>query len=552
MLDAQYPNAWRRLNEKEIAKLPREAKIGWRVDLALGAVSCAEVNHLLIVIDFVFPHSQPRIYAPQASRDYSWPHIESSGALCLPNTMITANPELRALDHLNKALVLLNFTEVERRVEFVQEFSKYWANSSQSKAKFSVLSLLEAKGPSRDIFWYEEISKRRLIVAENKPSLMNWLRHAGLDPSDKRIISGHLVWLKEPWIPVEFPELGRDVLKHLSDEAQKTILRPDEISLVMFGTETPNGAAFAAVTLKGSSVAKLTKGFRSLSAVPPDLIARTYASQPVNRLSVSRVDGAWIHGRDKNKQYLSLEQRKVALIGCGALGAAIARLLAQAGLGNFILVDDDVLAGHNTSRHVLGQRFLGKNKAGATAKMLQEDFPHIMGAVAFSRRFQDLNPAALQNLAECDVVISSGIDVEGDAALDQWRSSLAKPPIHVCTWVEHFALAGHAVALLTGAKIMDAFDTLEQIKFRLTDWPVAAGAISVEAGCGNAFQPHGAVELQATIGMAAGVTLDALSGKVSKSVRRVWQGDSNDVTQRGGIVLPTFDNKNCFAEHSWH
>ncbi|NDP39481.1 MAG: hypothetical protein GZ093_12135 [Rhodoferax sp.] len=230
------------------------------------------------------------------------------------------------------------------------------------------------------------------------------------------------------------------------------------------------------------------------------------------RCPVSRVDGAWIHGRDQNEQYQSLAQRKIAFIGCGALGAAIARLLAQVGLGACILVDGDDLAGHNTSRHVLGQRFTGKNKAVATAKMLKEDFPHIKSADAFPHRFQALCTADLQKLAECDVVISAGIDIDGDAALDHWRTGLAKPPVHVCAWVEPFA---------------------------------------VEAGCGNVFQPHGAVELQATVGLAAGVALDVFTGRVSKSMRRVWQGDADDASRRGGIVLPSFTENKSVTEHPW-
>ncbi len=516
-----------------------------------GAVACAGVTYLLIVIDSVFPRSQPRIYAPKARRDYSWPHVESNGVLCLADTMLTADPTQRVFDHLTMALELLKFTAEKRRVEFVREFSTYWTHRISVKRASSVLSLLKPIGPSRGIVWYAETSKRRLIVAEDKPTLMNWLRNTGSNPGDQQVVSGHLVWLKEPWIPVEFPEVGRDVLKYLPVEARQTVLRPGNISLVMFGTTTPSGIAFAATILEGASTAQLTKGFRSLSTVPPDLIARSYALRPVIRCPVSRIDGAWIHGRDQNEQYQSLTQCKIALVGCGALGAAIARLLAQAGVGDYILVDGDNLAGHNTSRHVLGQRFTGKNKAVATAQMLKEDFPNIKCAEAFPHRLQALPAVDLQKLAECDVVISAGIDIDGDAALDHWRTSLAKQPVHVCTWVEHFAFVGHAVALFPGAKIIDAFDELEQVRFRLTDWPEGSGAISVEAGCGNIFQPHGAVELQATIGLAAGVALDVLTGKVSKSMRRVWQGDADDVRSKGGLVLPSFIENKSITEHPW-
>ncbi len=465
--------------------------------------------------------------------------------------MLTADPRQRALDHLIWALELLGFPEGRRRSEFTREFSTYWSLLASAKCDLTVLSLLKPGGPSRGIVWFANMNKRQLVAAEDKTTLMNWLRNSGANPSDQQVTAGRLVWLEKPWIPAEFPALVRDVLAYLPAEERQNALRPGQLSLVMFGSDTPSGIAFVATILEGPSISKLTKGFRSLSTVPKEVITMAYALRAVVRCPVSRVDGGWIHGRNLDKQFQLLAQRKIALVGCGALGAAIARLLAQAGVGDYILVDGDNLAGHNTSRHVLGQRFTGKNKAVATAQMLKEDFPHIKCAEAFPHRFQALPAVDLQKVAECDVVISAGIDIDGDAALDHWRAGLAKQPVHVCTWVEHFAFVGHAVALFPGAKIMDAFDELEQVRFRLTDWPEGSGAIAVEAGCGNIFQPHGAVELQATIGLAAGVALNALTGKVSKSMRRVWQGDADDVLSKGGLVLPSFIENKSITEHPW-
>jgi hypothetical protein len=521
------------------------------MNVASGAVACPGVDHFLLLIDSAFPQSQPRVVAPQANREYSWPHVEPGGLLCLKSTMVNSNSGQRLLQHICWAQELLNFPEEIRRREFKREFSAYWNYRISKPGKIDVLSLLVPNGSSREIVWFTDIPNQRVFVAEDRTSLMTWLRHSGKNPSDKQLHPSWLEWLPQPWTPEEFPEYGRDVITLLSEEVTDRILHPGRDNPVVFGATTVTGTVFVATMLRGAAEKDVVKGFRCLSRVPTTIIKNSFSGRPVKRCPVFRVDASWVHGRDRDPMFRSISRRKVALIGCGALGAAIARLLAQAGVGDFILIDQDNLAPQNTSRHVLGQRFLGKNKAIATVKMLEEDFPHVLSLVAIPQRFHTLNADQLEKLADCDVVISAGIDYEGDEQIDSWRRSLPRPPVHICTWVEAFAIVGHAVVLFGADTLFDAFDDEEQVCFRLTDWPQESGAFIVEAGCGDVFQPHGAIELQATVSTAAGLALDVLCGKVSTSSRRVWQGKRAEVEKHGGTALPAFTDNLCVKEYPW-
>lgn len=58
-------------------------------------------------------------------------------------------------------------------------------------------------------------------------------------------------------------------------------------------------------------------------------------------------------------------------IGAGALGSQVIRLLAQSGFGTWTIVDKDLLAPHNTARHVLAPMWTGWSKATALASELQ-------------------------------------------------------------------------------------------------------------------------------------------------------------------------------------
>jgi glycine/D-amino acid oxidase-like deaminating enzyme len=258
-----------------------------------------------------------------------------------------------------------------------------------------------------------------------------------------------------------------------------------------------------------------------------------------------------VHGRDHASSYALVKNSKVAVIGCGAIGAAVARLLAQAGVGEQIFVDSDNLTTANVSRHPLGMSQVGCNKASALQEHLRREFPHLMFEQVFQHRFERLTPRDLDQLGSADLIISAGIDFDGEAALDYWRQSLTRPPAYLSTWAEAYAAAGHAVLLYGKASIRAGFDVEERPCFRLTDWPKEASALIIEAGCGNTFQPHGVIDLHPIVGMAAGMALDTLMGKVPNSCRRVWMGDPDVVESHGGIRLAAFTDRMTMREFDW-
>lgn len=66
---------------------------------------------------------------------------------------------------------------------------------------------------------------------------------------------------------------------------------------------------------------------------------------------------------------------KTIAIGAGALGSQVVRLMAQAGFGLWTIVDEDVLAPHNTARHALSPMWIGWSKATALSHELSELYP---------------------------------------------------------------------------------------------------------------------------------------------------------------------------------
>jgi molybdopterin/thiamine biosynthesis adenylyltransferase len=106
-----------------------------------------------------------------------------------------------------------------------------------------------------------------------------------------------------------------------------------------------------------------------------------------------------------------LEQRKVAIIGCGSIGSKIAAMLARAGVGRYFLVDDDLLLPGNFVRHDLDWRDVGTHKADTVAARIQLVNPlaectvrrHRLGGQESSGSVESL----IESLADCDLLIDA-------------------------------------------------------------------------------------------------------------------------------------------------
>ena len=551
-LQSQRPGRWRRMTAEELhRKLTRLFESGWRVEVAEGEIRPAGVNHFFVVIDAAFPNSQPRILAPGMGSDFRWPHVEAEGLLCLRPTSVAAPAADRVRAHLADALELLNYSEEKCTAEFEREFGAYWHQQAiQPQESRSVVSLVKPGGKSRQISFHLDHRSSKMVIADTKAELKEWLNSAGSPIGDHGVLPGLLVRLKKPWAPAEFPKTVGDAVKGLPEDAVRATLLPGRKSLFLFESTTVTGPVFAAVLATGAKSDKIKNGFRSWNQVPFEHIKRAMAQQRIERVVVSRVDAPWIHGRGHSADQAPLQARRIAVIGCGSIGSEVAELLVKTGVGELSLVDNDDLLSANLGRHLLGISYLGWNKAKGLATELRRQLPHLKIGATFTSKFERLKPADLAWLARMDMIVTAGLDIEGEAAVNAWRQTLERQPAYLSTWVEAYALVGHAVLLFGKDDLMTRFEG-ERPAFRLTDWPAGTGGLIVEAGCGNVFQPHGAVDLQTSIAMAAKLALDALLGRVSKSCRRVWFGDPEAVRTHGGNVRNGFTEVNAIRQFSW-
>lgn len=184
------------------------------MNIPIGSLELKSADHLVLAVDAAFPNSQPRIFAPAAGSDYSWPHAEQAGLLCLRSSRNSALIADRVQTHLRDAEELLSFSEPKRREEFEREFTAYWSHRSSNSADGArVWSLVTPGGVTREVAYFFDARSNRHVIADEKDALRSWLRNTGANPGDKQIYPTWLFRLSQPWTPREFPETGDEITK---------------------------------------------------------------------------------------------------------------------------------------------------------------------------------------------------------------------------------------------------------------------------------------------------------------------------------------------------
>jgi len=97
-----------------------------------------------------------------------------------------------------------------------------------------------------------------------------------------------------------------------------------------------------------------------------------------------------------------LQNKKVAIVGIGALGTVAAELLSRAGVGNLILIDRDVVEPSNLQRQTLfDQKDLGKNKVTAAEQRINQ----INSEIKIKSHAVHLNSQNINILQSADLIL---------------------------------------------------------------------------------------------------------------------------------------------------
>lgn len=104
----------------------------------------------------------------------------------------------------------------------------------------------------------------------------------------------------------------------------------------------------------------------------------------------------------------------VVIIGCGSVGSLVALELARAGVGHFLLIDQDVFGYHNICRHQCGVQDVGKFKTSALKERVLQVNP-AAEVITANKRIQEVGLAVFERFCSPDcVMVGCADNREGD------------------------------------------------------------------------------------------------------------------------------------------
>lgn len=132
-------------------------------------------------------------------------------------------------------------------------------------------------------------------------------------------------------------------------------------------------------------------------------------------------------------------QKKAVFVGCGSVGSLVAVELAKAGVGNFMLIDNDVFGYHNICRHQCGIYDVGRFKTDALADRIFQINPYAT-VMKKNCMFQEIDRGEMEDFCNEDTIIIGGADNrEGDLYASDFALENKMPFISIGCWERAFA-----------------------------------------------------------------------------------------------------------------
>lgn len=454
-------------------------------------------------------------------------HVGYSGAVCVSdNQGLSIDPERR--EEIVAFTVLAAFDLLEKwsaddganSVEFYNELEGYWLGLPDS---VRARSTVEVDGKDRLIrafiktgkgnakWYFTERDDKALLSFDTKG--LNALRGLYLDLPDI---------IPPPLAP---KRLGPEFL-----DAVREQMSPDQTDLwAQLVGPSQNGSRRLALLL---SVPR-TAGGRSLVGV--SFTAKNGSvdtKAPITPLTVRRFTPTYM--RERGGASLSLLEKHIVVLGCGAVGAVVADALAATGVGRLTLVDGDVYSEDNVFRHIIDPVLVELHKVVGLKFQFERRYPGVKVQEVADWAEVWLKTA---NFSDVDgIVFAFGLPSLERSLASAIRETAGKRLPMVFTWLDPLDLGGHSVVLFTeGPGCLDCLYRDDEGVVSLaarTSFLEPNQAVSKNlTGCSSVFVPYGALQSRRTGLMAAEHLLSSMDD-IGPSYR-YWIGDGTVAREQG-------------------
>jgi molybdopterin/thiamine biosynthesis adenylyltransferase len=377
-------------------------------------------------------------------------HIDATGGLCYlaagSLVLDRFDPAGSIAQCLQAAETLLNdliASPVRSAEDMQDEFLAYW-NGGGTQRDWAVIGNVASGAHAAGIHTIQMDAKRSskaLLMISSSPEEVTHVAEAlGGDVHGAR---EHRCWIVTTDLypvasPAGLPKTVRELFGYLKNwdpalsrrvqqvlAIQKEYLRFSHITFAIHSPAGWLGFSFSIAAFK-------RLGFRQLPKVCLQYLHGRGGSIEITRLAITQIGSQFIHSR--NLTHASLMDRRITLVGCGAVGSYVAQALAKlgagAGRGQLRLIDVGILEPGNLGRHWLGMDSLFIPKANGVANALRQQFP----LSNFIDCAQDVR--SVGSLFDADLVIdATGVESVSEMInANHVKQGNHRPPV-LYTWV---------------------------------------------------------------------------------------------------------------------
>lgn len=319
------------------------------------------------------------------------PHVSVAGGLCYfaPGSVVLDryDPATAIAQCLQQATAVLDriASDPDYRSKDIQdEFLVHWEFGQTPWPWPVLIGSIPPNSVSANYSLLDVDGSRRAIIASDPAEVAAFANALG---GQSAVRTNCKCWLfktaMRPAVPETMPKTVKELFAWLQQwdrtmygGIQRVLERESaylEYSFVTFAIDTPIGWLGFGFDL--DQVKRL--GAKRFPKLYKQHLHGKGGNRAILRLSITDISPSYVHSR--NLSFPDLRDKRITLVGCGAIGSFLAqsliRLGAGHGRGSLTLIDPDTLQPENLGRHLLGYPSLFKPKADALKEHLLREFP---------------------------------------------------------------------------------------------------------------------------------------------------------------------------------
>ncbi|MEZ0223183.1 MAG: ThiF family adenylyltransferase [Alphaproteobacteria bacterium] len=342
-----------------------------------------------------FPMSPPRIVpkAPERLSGHQW-NAAAGGELCLQYRPDNWQPQVTGAMMITSAYDLLAGERGKNGPGIVPSahFSSLGQRTRGTYTRFIL--------PVSFRGYVERLPEKCVQVAEFNQTFIH-VTHVVVPSA---FGSGDEKWRDET-VPSNIFKVEGFLLKVPTEQSVSESLSNDD--LIRFAEEFSHSEAAAALRSKSYLGVVITNGIETIFGwCSEDSGARKvewYKTIAADDAADSRLP----------EDYSILQTKSVCFIGCGSLGSKIASMLARAGVGKILLVDDDIFMPVNIVRHDLDWQYVGHHKPAALRARIKNIHPScdvtIRTVALGGQESAQTTSEVMELMSKCDLIIEASV-----------------------------------------------------------------------------------------------------------------------------------------------